>query len=142
MRIGVLRGRENSFPDAFIAKVLADPGQPVVMFAHQWCEFCMSVRKLFAHHGIPFRAIDMDSVEYKEGGRGMKIRLALASKTRMMTVPQVYVGGEFIGGATEVLNAAKDGSLAKRLAKLGITPDPKATRDPISFLPKWLQPRA
>jgi cysteine synthase A len=127
--------------EAFVAALLADRSQPVVMFAHQWCEFCMSVRKYFAHAGLPYKAIDMDSVEFKEGGRGFKIRLALAARTRMMTVPQVFVGGELLGGCTETLAAAKDGSLAKRLAPFKLELKPKDARDPNSFLPKWLQPR-
>jgi cysteine synthase A len=126
---------------AFVAATIADKSQPVVMFAHKWCEFCMSLRKYFAHAGIPFLAIDMDAVEYAPGGRGMKIRLALAAQTRMMTVPQVFIGGEFIGGAMETLTAAKDGSLAKKLGAVGITPKPKDARDPATFLPVWLQPR-
>ncbi len=127
--------------DDFVTALLNDESQPVVMFAHQWCEFCMSVRKYFAHAGLPYRAIDMDSVEFKEGGRGFKIRLALAARTKMMTVPQVFVGGKFIGGCTEVLGAAKDGSLGALLHQHGLALKGDDARDPVSFLPKWLQPR-
>jgi cysteine synthase A len=134
-------GAIDAEADAFITAVLADRAQPVVMFAHQWCEFCMAVRKLFAHHGVPYRAIDMDSVEYKDGERGFKVRKALGARTGMMTVPQVFVGGELIGGCTEVVKAAKDGSLARRLQPFGLVPTPKDGRDPASFLPRWLQPR-
>ena len=101
----------------------------------------MTVRKLFAHQGIAYRAIDMDSVEYKAGDRGLKIRKALGARTNMMTVPQVFVGGELIGGSTEVVKGLKDGCLVKKLAAVGITPAPKDGRDPATFLPKWLQPR-
>jgi len=131
-------------PDAaaFVEAALSDPKQPVVMFAHQWCEFCMAVRKALNHNGVPFRAIDMDSIEYKDGDRGFKIRLALAARTRMMTVPQVFVGGELLGGSVEVVNAIKDGTLAAKLKPFGIALAPKDDRPPSMFLPNWLQPRA
>ena len=127
--------------DAFVAQLLADRSQPVVVFGHQWCEFTMTARKALTHQGIPFRAIEMDSVEYKPGDRGFKIRKAVGARTNAMTVPQVFVGGELVGGSTEVVKALKDGSLAKRLAPFGVVPAPKDGRDPMSFLPKWLQPR-
>src|ERR1700719_156126 len=41
--------------EAFVTGVIADPAQPVVMFALEWCEFCWSVRRMFARHGIAYR---------------------------------------------------------------------------------------
>jgi cysteine synthase A len=127
--------------DAFINQALADRDHPVVMFAHQWCEFCMSVRKAFEHHGIAFRTIDMDSVAYKPDDQGFKIRKTLGARTGMMTVPQVFIGGELVGGCMETITALRDGSLAKRLEPFQIEVTSKDDRDPMSFLPRWLQPR-
>jgi cysteine synthase len=59
--------------------VTADAAQPVVMFALEWCEFCWSVRRLFRAFDIPYRSIDLDSVEYQRenaaiaGGQGRGI---------------------------------------------------------------------
>src|SRR5262249_34709002 len=36
----------------FVAQVVGDRAQPVVMFALEWCEFCWSVRRLFAKYQI------------------------------------------------------------------------------------------
>src|SRR5262245_23083557 len=52
--------------EAFVSKVTSDPSQPVVMFALEWCEFCWSVRKLFREYDIPYRSIDLDSVDYQK----------------------------------------------------------------------------
>jgi len=128
--------------EAFVSQVLADRAQPVVVFGHQWCEFTMTACKALAHQGLPFRAIEMDSVEYKAGERGFKIRKAVGARTNAMTVPQVFVGGELIGGSVEVVTAIKDGSLAVRLRPFGLALRPQDGRDPMSFLPRWLQPRA
>ena len=48
--------------------------EPVVMFALEWCEFCWSVRKLFAQLGIAYRSVDVDSVEFQKDDLGGRIR--------------------------------------------------------------------
>lgn len=127
--------------EKFVATVTSDPSQPVVMFALEWCEFCWALRKLFARCGIPYRSIDLDSVEYQKDNRGGKIRAALAQRTAVATIPQVFVGGEFIGGCTETLDAFKTGRLQILLRKFNIAFDERVNVDPHSFLPSWLHSR-
>jgi cysteine synthase A len=115
--------------------------EPVVMFALEWCEFCWSVRKLFKQMGIAYRSVDVDSVKYQEDDLGGKIRAVLALQTGAKTLPQVFVGGEHIGGATDLFDAWRDGSLQKRLDLHGVMFDHDSTLDPYTLLPKWLQPR-
>ncbi len=126
---------------AFVADVVGDRAQPVVMFALEWCEFCWSVRRLFGKYKIPYRSIDLDSVEYQQGDRGGKIRAALTARTQVATIPQIFVGGELIGGATDVLQAAKDGRLQRLLEASHVAFDPAVGDEPLSFLPGWLHPR-
>jgi cysteine synthase len=125
----------------FVASVTADPVQPVVMFALEWCEFCWALRKLFARYGIAYRSVDLDSVEYQKDDRGGKIRAALARTTGATTIPQVFVAGEFIGGCTETLDAFKSGRMQTLLRNSGVKFDESASADPYSFLPGWLQSR-
>jgi cysteine synthase A len=127
--------------EAFISEMIGDREQPVVMFALEWCEFCWSVRKLFAKCEIPYRSIDLDSVQYQNGDRGGRIRSALVARTSIPTIPQVFVGGELIGGCTETFDAFKDGRLQKLMAGSGVKFDQKVNIDPYSFLPTWLHPR-
>ena len=127
--------------DEFIEETINDSGQPMVMFALEWCEFCWSVRKMFQAFGIPYRSIDLDSVEYQKDGWGGKIRVALKARTSIVTIPQIFVGGEFIGGCTETFDAWKEGKLQELLAAKGITIDAAGDVDPYSFLPTWLHPR-
>jgi len=123
----------------FVSEVLVK--EPVVMFALEWCEFCWAVRKLFTKLGIAYRSVDVDSVEFQKEDLGGKIRTVLADKTGLKTLPQVFVGGEHIGGATDTLDAWRNGTLQARLEKLGVNFDHASTLDAHSLLPKWLQPR-
>ncbi len=125
----------------FTSEVISHPEEPVVMFALEWCEFSWSVRKLFAKCGIPYRSVDLDSAEYQKNGRGGEVRAVLAERTGSVTIPQIFVDGEYVGGCTEVFDAYKEGRLQNMLTRAGVTFDKKVDVDPYTFLPGWLQPR-
>jgi len=125
----------------FVNEVLNDAEQPVVLFAFEWCEFCWSVRKMFGEYGIPYRSIDLDSVEYHENDWGGQIRAALNARFDVKTIPQIFVGGRLIGGATETFDAFNDGELQKLLGQNGVAYNQALNVDPYSLLPSWLHPR-
>ncbi|MCB1906321.1 MAG: pyridoxal-phosphate dependent enzyme [Rhodocyclaceae bacterium] len=126
---------------AEVEELTTDGSQPVVMFALEWCEFCWSVRKVLARYGIEYRSVDLDSVAYQPDNRGGKVREALRAKTGWNTFPQIFIGGEFVGGCTDLFDALKDGSLGERLDRHDIHFDRSVKEDPYSYLPKWLHPR-
>ncbi|MDX1656542.1 MAG: pyridoxal-phosphate dependent enzyme, partial [Candidatus Competibacteraceae bacterium] len=127
--------------EAFIDRVIKDPDQPVVMFALEWCEFCWSVRRMFARYAIPYRSVDLDSVEYQADGLGEQIRAALIQRTGMPTIPQIFVGGEFMGGCSDTFDAHREGRLQGMLERWEVEYDRSVADDPYSFLPRWLQAR-
>ena len=121
--------------------MLCDPDHPVVMFAYEWCEFCGAARKVFAKYGITYTAIDLDSASYQQGNRGDKIFEALKRRTGSVTLPQIFVGGNFEGGCIDVFESLKSGQLQTRLQKHGAIGDPSIRMDPYKLLPNWLLPR-
>jgi len=125
---------------AVFEQAIHDPDQPVVMFALEWCEFSWSIRKLFTRCKVPYRSVDLDAVAYQQGDLGGRVRAALRAHTGINTIPQIFVGGEFVGGCTEVLDAWKDGVFQTLLRRHGVEFDP-AVVDPYAFFPKWIQPR-
>ena len=125
----------------FLEDSTHDSDNPVVLFALEWCEFCWSVRKMFAHYEIPYRSIDLDSVAYQENNWGGSIRTALEADTGLKTIPQIYIGGKHIGGATDMFDGMKDGSVAELLETSQVVWNKSADQDPYSFLPKWLHKR-
>jgi len=127
--------------EAFVTETIGDAAEPVVMFALEWCEFCWSVRKMFARCRIPYRSVDLDSVEYQKDDWGGRIRAALGARTGIKTIPQIFVGGELIGGCTEAFDAYREGRLQKLLVGNGLAFDEGADIDPYDFLPSWLHPR-
>lgn len=126
---------------AEVDKIITDPDQPVVLFALEWCEFCWSVRKMFAAAGIPYRSVDLDSVAYQKDNLGTEYRAALLKILGSPTIPQIFVGGKHVGGATETFDAFNDDSLRAMLRKNKVAFDEEMKRDAYSFLPNWLHPR-
>jgi len=127
--------------ETFITEVITNPDEPVVLFALEWCEFCWSVRKLFQKLGIRYRSIDLDSVEYQREQRGQKIRAALTARTAVQTIPQIFIGGEFVGGCTDLFDAWKKGTAQTLLRQSGVSFAQDVEVDPYTFLPGWLHPR-
>jgi cysteine synthase A len=125
----------------FLRAATHDEDNPVVLFALEWCEFCWSVRKMFAHYEIPYRSIDLDSVAYQEDNMGGNIRAAIYEQTGLRTIPQIYIGGQHVGGATEWFDAAKDGTMEELLKENNVAWNEAVDRDPYSFLPQWLHER-
>ncbi len=127
--------------EQFLHSVLHDRAQPVVMFALEWCEFCWSLRKLFSRCHIDYRSVDLDSARYQADNQGGAIRAALNTHTGCVTIPQVFIGGEFVGGCTEVFEEFRSGRLQQRLQAANVAFDDQAALDPYSLLPGWLHPR-
>lgn len=129
----------DSEAQQFIEEII--DAEPVVLFALEWCEFCWSVRKLFSQLGVSYKSVDLDSVEYQENDRGGRIRAVLAERIGSPTIPQIFIGGEHIGGATELFDAMANGSIQKRFKDHEISFDEDKKIDAYELLPKWLQPR-
>ena len=123
-----------------IDSILDESHSPVIMFAFAWCEFCDSVRQMFAQYGITYTSIDLDSVAYQQGDLGMKMFEALKQRTGSITLPQIFIGGAFEGGCTDIFDGLKSGQLHARLQELGIR-IPPLQADPYELLPGWLHPR-
>jgi cysteine synthase A len=128
-------------PDAgrFVRETVAS--QPVVMFALEWCEFCWSIRRLFSRLGIEYQSVDLDSVAYQQGDRGGKIRAALAEQIGAVTIPQIFIGGEHVGGCSELFDAYGDGTMQRMLDAIGVEYRDAAEIDATDLLPGWLHPR-
>jgi glutaredoxin len=125
--------------ERFVTETVATQG--VVMFALEWCEFCWSARTLFARLGIPYRSVDLASGAYQTDDLGGRIRQVLLARTGVPTIPRIYVGGEHVGGCTELFDAWNEGSLQSRLAAADVVYDSGAQVDAYSLMPRWLHPR-
>ncbi|GAB2651350.1 hypothetical protein GCM10027193_00730 [Arenimonas aestuarii] len=125
-----------------LAAAISDPAAPLVVYGLSWCEFGWSVRKLFDALGADFRWINLDDPELLATDLGIRLRAALEQHTGCRTLPQVFLGGQFLGGCSETFAANADGSLADRLDALGHPPRHRSIPDAGQMLPAWRQKAA
>ncbi len=125
----------------FVEDAISDNSKPIAFFALEWCEFCWSARKMFKKLGIEYNSIDLDSVAYQDDDWGGRIRAALTAKTGCKTIPQIFIGGKFIGGCTDLFDSYNSKVLQGQLRDSNVSFDELSTVDPYSFLPGWMQPR-
>jgi len=76
------------------------PDQPM-------CGFSASVVEVFKRIGRPFGAMDVLP--------DPAIRLTLAEHSQWPTIPQVFVGGEFVGGCDIVCELYESGELQRKV---------------------------
>jgi len=115
-------------------------GHGVVLFALKWCEFSWSVRRMFEALEVEYLSVDLDVGAFSKDDWGGRVRRALQAKIGAATIPQIFVGGAWIGGTTETFAAWREGRLPAALSDAGVH---YAARDldPMQFMPGWLQAR-
>ncbi|CAK9177226.1 unnamed protein product, partial [Ilex paraguariensis] len=85
-----------------------------VIFTKSSCCMCHSIKALFYELGASpaIHELDQDS-------NGKQMEWALRSLGCTPTVPAVFIGGNFVGSAPEVISRQVDGSLKQLLIDAG-----------------------
>ncbi|MFZ9396892.1 MAG: cysteine synthase A [Erythrobacter sp.] len=126
---------------AHVDAIVTDPGQPLVFFALQWCEFCWSARKLLDALQITYRAVALDGPDYADSDWAADVRRAVGERSGVPTIPQIFLAGRHMGGATDLFDAYNKGELAGLVASAGLEMAGAGPDNAYSLLPAWLQPR-
>ncbi|KAF7847132.1 hypothetical protein BT93_L3334 [Corymbia citriodora subsp. variegata] len=87
---------------------------PVVVFSKTYCGYCQRVKHLFTQLGVSYKVIELD----KESD-GAVVQSALADWTGLRTVPNVFIGGNHIGGCDLVTAKHQAGQLVPLLRSAG-----------------------
>ncbi|XP_010029146.2 glutaredoxin [Eucalyptus grandis] len=87
---------------------------PVVVFSKSYCPYCVSVKKMLSQLGVNFKALELD-----QENDGSEIQSALAEWTGQKTVPNVFIGGNHIGGCDATTAMHNQGKLVPLLTQAG-----------------------
>jgi len=87
---------------------------PVMVYSKSWCPYCLRVKGLLGELGVDAKVVELDHVI-----EGDEVQDTLLSITGVRTVPQVFVGGEFLGGCDDTLGAHQGGQLVPLLEGAG-----------------------
>ena len=110
----------------------------VVVFSLQYCGFCWTATQFLNKLGVQYTAINIDSFEYAKDNMGNKYRASLSNLTECNTFPQIFINGNFIGGAVDACMKWKKDELQPIFKEAGIEYDATYEGDPFEFLPKWM----
>ena len=78
------------------------------MYTTRWCGYCVRAKALLDAKRLPYEEISLDDDPH--------FRQRLEELTGGWTVPQILIGGEPIGGYTELWRLERDGRLDELLA--------------------------
>lgn len=73
--------------------------RPVVIFSISSCSMCHTIKSLLLEFGVNPAVYELDEIS-----KGREIEQALMRAGRNPIVPAVFIGGEFVGGANEIIS--------------------------------------
>ncbi|OGS98178.1 MAG: glutaredoxin 3 [Gallionellales bacterium RBG_16_56_9] len=82
----------------------------VVMYCTAVCPYCIRAEQLLQRKGV--REIEKIRVDLQP-----ELRAAMMEKTGRRTVPQIYIGGEYIGGYDDLASLDHSDKLTALLAR-------------------------
>ncbi|KAJ4881185.1 Monothiol glutaredoxin-S4 [Raphanus sativus] len=89
-------------------------GKPVVIFSNNSCCMSHTIKTLFLDFGVNPAIYELDEIS-----RGKEIENALALLGCSLTVPVVFIGGQLVGGANQVMSLHLNRSLVPMLKRVG-----------------------
>ncbi len=81
--------------------------QPVVIYLTQFCPYCVMAKRLLERRGIDYAVFDV--------GPSPEARRWITEQSGQRTVPQIFIGGESIGGFDELSDLDRAGELDPRV---------------------------
>jgi monothiol glutaredoxin len=103
-------------PNTRIAEIVSN--NPVVLFMKgtplfPQCGFSSRAVAILDHLGVQYESVDVL--------QDMEIRQGIKSFSDWPTIPQLYVGGEFVGGSDIMMEMYEAGELQQLMADTGLT---------------------
>ena len=85
---------------------------PVVVYSKDYCPYCTRAKTLLDKIGVTCKVVEINQME---GDTGLQIQATLYKMTSQKTVPNIFVGGNSIGGNSELQALYQAGKLANML---------------------------
>lgn len=82
----------------------------VEIYSKDYCPYCQQAKNLFDEKGVEYTEYDVTSDEAKQ--KEMMER----SEGNLLTVPQIYINDELVGGYTDLQALDDEGKLDEMLA--------------------------
>lgn len=110
---GVVRAMSSNLVEEIKKK---NTDNSVIVYSKTYCPYCSEVKGLFRKLGVDAKVVELDDL-----ADGDNVQSALSEVTGRRTVPQVFIGGTFIGGCDDTMAALKSGKLKAAFQEVGIS---------------------
>ena len=84
------------------------PTAKIRLFSKQGCRHCVSAQSLLDRLGLEYEYVDLSG--------DVDAQVTLARRTGQMTLPQIEIGGQHLGGYNDLETAVREDRLAGLLA--------------------------
>ncbi|KAH0468670.1 hypothetical protein IEQ34_001902 [Dendrobium chrysotoxum] len=91
---------------------------PVFFFSKTYCDACKEVGEFLLQLGAKYKMVELD-VE----SDGAELQSALVEWTGQRLVPNIFIGGNHIGGKADLMKKHKEGYLITLLTEAGALPN-------------------
>ena len=81
----------------------------VKVYTTPYCPYCTRAKQLLSHKGVMFDELDLSR-------QPVEVRSELMQRTGQRTVPQIFIGEQFIGGCDDMYALERRGQLDSMLA--------------------------
>ena len=81
--------------------------KPVTIYTTNHCPHCVRAKSLLKNKKVAFQEVDVTEDD--------AVRSKIEQRTGWMTVPMIFIGDDFIGGADELYALDSKGELDKKL---------------------------
>jgi glutaredoxin 3 len=81
----------------------------ILMYSARWCPFCVMAKRLLATKGFTVEEVAVDSDPAR--------RIEMVQRTGRRSVPQIFIGEQYIGGFEEMAELDHKGELDPLLAQ-------------------------
>lgn len=86
-----------------------------MVYSKTYCPYCTEVKSIFERMGVAAKVIELDDL-----ADGDQVQQAIQTITGRRTVPQVFIGGEHLGGCDDTIEAKDSGKLKTLLEQAGV----------------------
>ena len=81
----------------------------VTIYSTSVCPYCVRAKQLLEHKGVAYKELNLST-------EAAEVRMELMQRTNHRTVPQIFIGEQFIGGFDQLYALEREGKLDELLA--------------------------
>jgi len=85
------------------------PGADILIYIKQWCPYCTKAKALLRAKGLEWRELDVTFDE--------RLQQEMVERSGRRSVPQIFLGGELVGGYDDLARLNATGELDRRLGR-------------------------